>query len=60
MKLKVIQDFHDKDTDELYRVGKIIEVDEKRGKELLSNPLLLVEKVIENREKSTRKSKKSN
>lgn len=57
MKLKVVQAFHDKDTDELYPVGKILEVNDKRGKELLSNPLLLVEKV-ENQKSTSRQSKK--
>lgn len=58
MKLKVISEFFDKYTDELYKVGKEIEVDDKRGKEILSNPLSLVEKVEEARPKrtSTRKN----
>lgn len=58
MKLKVISEFFDKYTDELYSIGKEIEVDEKRGKEILSNPLSLVEKIEEARPKrtSTRKT----
>lgn len=53
MKLKVISEFFDKYTDELYSIGKEIEVDEKRGKEILSNPLSLVEKIEETKPKRT-------
>lgn len=53
MKLKVISEFFDKYTDELYSIGKEIEVNEKRGKEILSNPLSLVEEIKETKPKRT-------
>lgn len=44
MKLKVLQPFHDKYTDELYESGCVIEVTEERAEEILSVPFI-VEKV---------------
>lgn len=58
MKLKVLKAFHDKNTDELYEVGKEIEVDAKRGKELLAHSLSLVEEIKEKKQvKDTSKKK---
>lgn len=51
MKLKVLKAFHDKNTDELYEVGKELEVDAKRGKELLAHSLSLVEEIKEKKNK---------
>lgn len=45
MKLKVCVGFVDKVTDEIYRIGDIIEVTDKRGAEILANPLKLAEAV---------------
>lgn len=59
MKLKVISAFHDKYNDELYEIGKELAVDEKRGKELLSNPLSLVELVEEGQDKPKPKTRKT-
>lgn len=58
MKLKVLKAFHDKNTDELYEVGKEIEVDAKRGKELLAHSLSLVEEIKEKKEQVKDTSKK--
>lgn len=55
MKLKVLKRFTDKNTSELYLEDMIIEVNAKRGAELLSHPLELVEEVIE--ESSTKEVK---
>lgn len=55
MKLKITNAFHDKYTDELYKVGQIIEVEDARGEELLASKLHLVEKVVV---KKTTKAKK--
>lgn len=57
MKLRVLNAFHDKNTDELYEVGKELEVDNKRGKELLAHPLSLVEALEEKQVKQTSKTK---
>ena len=45
MKLKVCVEFCDRVTDEVYHVGDIIEVTDKRGAEILANPLKLAEAV---------------
>ena len=47
MKLKILKNFTDKNTGELYTPGLIIDVKDKRGEELLSHPLELVEKIDE-------------
>ena len=47
MKLKILKRFNDKNTSELYLEGMTIEVNAKRGEELLSHPLELVEKIEE-------------
>lgn len=39
IKLEVLKQFHDKETDELYKVGSVIEVTEKRAKEILASKL---------------------
>lgn len=60
MKLKVVSEFHDKYTDQLYKIGEEIEVDETRGNELLSSSFSLVEPIEEkNTDKGKRKSKKA-
>lgn len=41
MKLKVLQPFHDRYTDELYLEGDVIDVSEERGEEILSVPFLV-------------------
>lgn len=50
MKLKVLKSFNDKYTDALYTEGQILEVTEKRAKELISHPLELVEVIEEGKE----------
>lgn len=66
MKLKVEKKFKDKITDELHQVDDVFEVDEERGKELLSDSRNLVTQVKEEVKKdekpkttSKAKSKKS-
>lgn len=43
MKLKVLKSFYDKYDGTRYKIDDIIDVNDKRGKELLSNSLELVE-----------------
>lgn len=43
MKLKVLKSFYDKYNGTHYKIDDVIEVNDKRGKELLSNSLELVE-----------------
>lgn len=45
IKLKVLRQFHDKVTDELYKADSVIEVTEDRAKEILSSPLKVAELV---------------
>ena len=45
MKIKVLKRFHDKETDKVYEVGEVVEVTDKRGIEIISNPLELAEKL---------------
>lgn len=47
MKLKVCVEFVDKVTGETHRIGDVIEVADKRGAEILANPLNLAEAVEE-------------
>lgn len=58
MKLKVEKEFTDKFTDEKHKIGDVIEVEAKRGKELLADFRKLVTEVKEERKKSV-KAKKS-
>ena len=53
MKLKVEQIFRDKNTDKVYSIGDVIEVDEARGEELLANSLNLVSVVADEKPKKT-------
>lgn len=50
MKLKVLKKFNDKHNGKTYSIGEEIEVNEKRGKELLSHSLELVEVIEEEEE----------
>ena len=43
IKLKVLKGFCDKYTNEVYKVGSVIEVSEKRAKEILASNLKLAE-----------------
>lgn len=45
MRIKVLKRFHDKETDKVYEVGEVVEVTDKRGIEIISNPLELAEKI---------------
>lgn len=45
MKIKVLKRFHDKVNDKVYEVGEVVEVTDKRGIEIISNPLEVAEKV---------------
>lgn len=47
MKLRVCVEFVDKLTGETHRIGDVIEVADKRGAEILANPLNLAEAVEE-------------
>lgn len=58
MKLKVVKAFHDKETDELYKIGSIIEVTEKRGKEILTSKYEVAELIEENTVESPKKKGK--
>lgn len=51
MILKVKQIFVDKYTNEEYKVGQILDVKDKRGKEILAHPNDLVEEVKESKSK---------
>ena len=44
MLLKVIAQYRDKYTDEIHRIGEIVEADDKRGAELLAGGWVEVEK----------------
>ena len=56
MKLKVLEAFKDKYTDEVYPVGKILDVKKERGEELLKTPYVEVEsKKDETTKKDTKK-----
>lgn len=39
VKLNVLKQFHDKETNELYKIGSVIEVTEKRAKEIIASGL---------------------
>lgn len=43
IKLNVLKQFHDKETDELYKIGSVIEVTEKRAREILASKLKVAE-----------------
>lgn len=45
MKLKVCSEFVDKVTGDTYHIGDVIDVTDKRGAEILANPLKLAEAV---------------
>lgn len=45
VKLNVLKQFHDKETNELYKVGSIIEVTKKRAEEILASGLKVAELV---------------
>ena len=51
MKLKVEVQYRDRITKELMKVDDVFEVDEERGKELLSHPLGLVSEVKETKKR---------
>ena len=59
MKLKVLKKFSDKYTNKVYTIGDEIEVNEKRGKELLGHSLELVEVIAEEQTEEKPKRKKS-
>lgn len=39
VKLNVLKQFHDKETNELYKIGSVIEVTEKRAREIIASGL---------------------
>lgn len=43
IKLNVLKQFHDKETNELYKIGSVIEVTEKRAKEIIASKLKVAE-----------------
>lgn len=45
IKLKVVKQFHDKETDTVRKAGEVIEVSDKRGKEILSSKYNVAELV---------------
>lgn len=55
MKVKALVDFRDKVTGTLRKEGSTFEVDDERGKELISDPRNVAEKVVE--KKTTTKKK---
>ena len=58
MILKVLKPFHDKYTDELYVRGKLIEVTEERGEEILSVPFLAEKVDVEETQKPKKTTRK--
>ena len=59
-RVKVIQSFIDKYTGQVYAINQEIDVDEKRGEELLNDPRGLVElvaKIEDKQEEGTEKKK---
>lgn len=54
IKLRVLKRFTDKNTSELYLEDMIIEVNAKRGAELLAHPLELVEEIKEEKSESSK------
>lgn len=56
MKLKVLVPFVDKENGKFYELGNVIEVSDKRGKEILSHSLNIAEKIAE--EPKQQKTKK--
>ena len=55
MKLKIEKEFTDKYTGKKYKVGDVVEFEEGRAKELLSDTRELVSKVVEETEKPAEK-----
>lgn len=55
MKLKIEKEFTDKYTGKKYKVGDVVEFEEERAKELLSDSRELVSKVTEEAEKPAEK-----
>lgn len=55
MKLKVKTEFVDKYTNEIYKVGQVLEVTDSRGNEILSSKLNLVEVVKVKKSKEVNK-----
>ena len=43
VKLNVLKQFHDKETNELYKIGSVIEVTEKRAREIIASGLKVAE-----------------
>lgn len=58
IKLNVLKQFHDKETNELYKVGAVIEVTEERAEEILACKYNVAE-IIEDEEKPKKRGKKS-
>lgn len=68
MKIKVLKSFYDKDTNELYKVGSVIDIAEKRAKEILASkyevaelveqkPLITNDETTDSQPKKTRSKK---
>ena len=56
MKLKILKQFRDKNTADIYNVGEVKEFEDARAEELLADPRKLVEKHVE--KKTTKKTTK--
>lgn len=52
MKIKILKEFYDKNTNELYKIGDEIQVNKTRGEELLASKLELVSEIKVNKKKS--------
>lgn len=60
MKLKVLKQFHDKNTNELYQIGTVIDVTDERGQEILDCKYNVAEIVVEESDdKPKKRGKKS-
>lgn len=56
-KLKILKEFYDKDTDELYHKNLVIDFDDKRADEILSNKNNLAELISTSQSSKTSKRK---
>jgi len=58
MKIKILNEFYDKNSNKLYKKGEILEFDNKRANEILSNRNNLTEIYKDNSCQTSRTSKK--
>lgn len=56
MELKVKEEFRDKNTGEIYPVGKLLKVSKERAEELLKSPYVIVEENSKGKGKNNEKT----